>query len=427
MDLEHILTWLIENLDGCTRITSVQILEKTYELERILLGDEEVTCDENLFQRFRRLRCSRKSPLLEEMHELSIRGRNYVCSIAVVLFTIELMLLYRMHFDKWNSSMVTNSFPTFTNILGPSKAEHFLRRPEPDSILQMPMSLLFENVTLLTDQTEDLGKCQHLNVRDFELLVEALHARVTIFFHMRFSKEDFDLPDYRTLCKQDEEGCEKEEVFQTNFQFLAEMRLYFDTLYQMRDLWKEQQKNMPCLQSQDIETNNVSNVTTDRRVTVAQLKTFIENTCKTFEREHFLETFTEYVIEQKLNSHLLRNLYKQKFPDVNRPDARRIVKHFRGKESIVDFTCYESISKMFKADLTYSYEFGLLFLLKMVYNENPLDSNNKTGYVMFNPLNRAQYTYYKYNFTCTAYASFLETVCHFFRSGHSRVKFDSQV
>ena len=195
------------------------------------------------------------------------------------------------------------------------------------------------------------------------------------------------------------------------------MRFYFDTLWESIILWKRQRTHI-C---RDFSGPETSSPVTDE-VEVEDIERFLVDKCKNFERENFLENFTDYVLEMKLNSKLMLNLYRQKFPDVTKPDARRIVKHFRGPESIVDYTNFRHIVDIFD-NVEHAYEFSLLFYLLMIHKENPISTENKRGYVMRNPLNCTEYTYYNGETgKCTPYGSFLTAIASYFNAGHSQAK-----
>ena len=315
---------------------------------------------------------------------------------------VEHLLQFRDE-DKANGVLISSVCPV-------TSLSVIVAKPENQS-LRMPMTQLFENLKLLVENSKSSCVRKRFTIEEFDDVVEALFDRAVLFATLHLSEDDCDLVDYRLPTTDKDER----DLFKTNYLFLSEMRLYFDTLFEHSARWKSQRANM----------DTRATVITDGHVTEQRLKAFLQKYCQNFEREHFLEQFADYVLDTKLNSRLLTQLYRNKYPEVLRPDARRIVKHFRGVGALVDYSNIQYISDLFKGEaVEFAYEFALLFYLRMIHEEDPFsDGKEKKGFMVQNPMNPDKYTYYtRESDTFTPYASFLATASHYFNAGHSAVR-----
>lgn len=412
MNVEQCLHWIIEGLKPPSKVSTLAIMEKAYELEsKILSNEAALVFSMETVSVLRNFRCQRSASQLEKIYDLyDVQGRTIICTLATVLFNIEFLLIYRLRVNEWNAEMTNETPIEFTDLLPRNKSQLIVAKPENQS-LRMPMSQLFENLKLLVENSNNGCVRKRFTIEEFDDVVEALFDRAVLFSTLHLSEDDCDLVDYRLpTMDKDEPG-----LFKTNYLFLSEMRLYFDTLFEHSARWKSQRANM----------DTRATVITDGPVTEQTLKAFLEKYCQNFEREHFLDQFADYVLDTKLNSRLLTQLYRNKYPEVLRPDARRIVKHFIGAGALVDYSNIQYISDLFKGEaVEFAYEFALLFYLRMIHEEDPLsDGNEKKGFMVQNPMNPDKYTYYtRERDTFTPYASFLATASHYFNAGHSAVR-----
>lgn len=414
------LNWLVDNLnEKWPKITRLDVLEKTHEIQRRVMSSEELldimTREEveDIILKLREVRCLGKNKLLSYQYELNdIGGKTVLTSLADVLFHIELLLTFTVRLEKWNEAVENDTVTTWEDIIGKPQPGTLVIKPEAE-IVRTPMSQLLANLKLLTLE----NGCSKFKVGDVDQIIYHLHERVSIFLNTELPEDDMDIEDYRIVVPKDENSAVDEEgvdvpLYHTNHLFLAEMRHYLDTLFQNSILWKRQQT---YIEQEPVEIAGP-------RVQVEDIERYLVEKCKSFEREHFLENFTDYVLEMKLQSKLMHNLYRQKFPDVTKPDARRIVTHFRGAGAIVDYTSFRYIVDIF-GQVEHAYEFSLLFYLLMIHKENPMSTENKHGYVMRNPLNSDEFTYYNCKTEkCTRYGSFLTAISACFNAGHSKAK-----
>ena len=411
MNVEQCLNWMIEGLKPPSKISTLAIMEKAYELEtKILSNEAAMVFSMKTVSMLRDFRCQRSSSQLEKIYDLyDVQGRTVVCTLATVLFNIELLLIYRLRVKEWNNEIENDSAIQFTDLLPTSKAHLLVAEPENQS-LRMPMSQLLANLKRLVENSNNGCVRKDLTIEEFDDVVEALFDRAVLFSTLHLSEDDCDMVDYCLPVIDDDM-----KLFKTNFHFLAEMRLYFDTLFAKSLIWKKHQKWFNA---------NSNSYRIAGPVTEQKLKAFLETYCQNFEREYFMEQFADYVLDCKLNSQLLTQLYRNKYPEVLKPDSRRIVKHFMGNVALVDYTGIQHISDLFKGEpVEFAYEFTVLFYLRMIYEEDPLSNRGESkGRMVQNPMNPEQYTYWnRENGSFTPYSSFLETISHYFNSGHSAV------
>lgn len=416
MDSLQLLQWLYSHLKVKPTVTRLEVMEKLMELQRRVLSTEEdsdlLSSEDvvDLLLKLRKIRCVRTNPHLEHIYEVEIKGCTVRTSLAIVLFEIEILITYKLKIKKWNENIRDKSVPTWEHVT-PSQnvLQHMQVEPERE-FLRMPMSQLVANLKRLTVG----NKSQYFAIHEFELLVEYLFHRVVVFSHMCLPEDDMDIESYRLINTKSDVDEDVTPDFRTSFMFLAEMRYYFDTLFEKGTLWTWQQELMPPSEQQCPGER------------VEEIKKFVREKCQEFEREYFLEQLTEYVLDVKLNSKLLRDLYSQKFPDVSKPDSRRIIKHFLGQEAVVDYSNFRYIVDVFE-EVTYAYEFAFLFYLKMILGENPMNTHKAQGCILTNPMNRLQFTYYDaQKKQCTPYGSFLQTSSYFISSGHSKLSIEER-
>ena len=413
MNVEQCLNWIIDGLKFPSKISTLAVMEKAYELEsKILSNEASMVFSNDTVSMLRAFRCQRSSSQLEKIYELyDMQGRTVICTLATVLFNIEVLLIYRLRVYRWNDEIESNTVVEFTDLLPANKAHLLITEPERQS-LRMPMSQLVSNLKRLVENSNNGCVRKHMTIDEFDDVVEALFDRVVLFSTLHLSEDDCDMVDYR-LPTMDKEM----DLFKTNFLFLSEMRLYFDTLFEYSLIWRNQAKWF---------TNNPNSSRIDEPVMEKNLKTFLATYCENFEREYFLEQFADYVLDCKLNSRLLTQLYRNKYPEVLRPDSRRIVKHFMGVGALVDYSGIQHISDLFQDEsVDFAYEFTVFFYLRMIHEEDPMSTGdeNKKGYMVQNPMNPQEYTYFnRENGSFTPYGTFLETVSHYFNSGHSAVR-----
>ena len=412
MNVEQTIDWLIGGLKPPSKISSLEIMEKAHALERKILSEQESDFSVETAARLRAFRCQRKSPLLERIYDLyDINGHTVRCTVATVLFNIEILMTHKLSVDRWNDE-IQNTDVKFSDLVPASKANLLVFTPENQN-LRMPMSQLLENLKRLVEDSNLSCIRKQLTIVEYDAVVDALFDRMVLFSTLDLAEDDCDISDYRLPAEvEDETAVANIPLFRTNYLFLSEMRLYFDTLFEKSLLWKEQQNHFA-----------VEPVERKKTVTAEELKKFLETYCKNFERECFLETFTDYILDSKLNSRLLTELYRNKYPDVSKPDSRRIVKHFMGQEAVIDYSNYQYISDLFHdEDVDYAYEFAVLFYLLMIYQENPTSRKvGVKGYIVSNPMNPEEYTYFNCKHeTLTPYGTFLDAVAHYFNQGHSK-------
>ena len=204
------LTWLVEKLgEKWPKITRLDILEKTHEIQRRLLSSEEVlelmTKDEveEIILKLREIRCLRKNKLLEYQYELNdICGKTVLTSVANVMFDIELLLTFKIRLDKWNESVENGSLETWGKMVDRTKLKYLETNPEAQ-VVRIPLSQLVENLKLLTME----NTCSKFTVEELDKLVYGLHERATIFTNTELPEEDMDIEDYRIPVPTDEAQC----------------------------------------------------------------------------------------------------------------------------------------------------------------------------------------------------------------------------
>lgn len=409
MDSVQLLQWLVVNLKARPKVARLDVMEKLLELQRRILsteGEAELLTNdtvENLVDTLRKIRSVRQNVLLEEVYELDILGTNVRTSLAHMLFEIEVLITYKLRIEKWNREIENNEQKKWQSVtVSVEKLKHLETVPEKE-FLRLPMTQLVNNLMKLTAGNAS----QYFSIEEFETIVEGLFERAVVLCHTELPEEDMDLVEYTLKVIPVDES--ETTLYRTNHLFLAEMRYFFDTLFEMSLLCKWQQK----LTGESPASPAVG---------VEDIKKFVVDKCKNFEREYFLEQFTDYVLDLKLNCRLLRDLYGQKFPDVSKPDSRRIIKHFLGQDCVVEYSNFRYITDIFD-EIEYAYEFAFLFYLKMILQENPVDTKNKRGYILRNPMNAKEFTYFNAEATkCTEYGSFIQSACHYLNNGHSRLQ-----
>lgn len=324
---------------------------------------------ENL-RELRLLRSSRENKSLEKVERLD--SAIYV-TLATILFLIEakctIKLLYRTWIDT--STMGEKALLKFSDCK--SFDGVFINEPE-DELMHMPQSQLRTNMLLLYGIGE-LHFCKDLE--QFEQIIETLFHRAALLMNFTYSKEDLDLDNY-VIAK---EGADSLRM--TNFQFAAEMRVLFDDVFLRIYSVKKIQEKM--------QTTTGDDVARDERA-IQVLKEDIMKHIDHFERDSFIESFTDYVVSKRM-SKTLQEIYSIRFPEARILDKRRILMYFYGQNALVDYSMHQKLSML--VDKEYFYEFAALYLLNAKHRSNPLDVNSeKKHFLVQNALDHSKYTVY---------------------------------
>jgi hypothetical protein len=319
--------------------------------------------NDDLVQTIRRQRCLQSIESLERIELLDYTNIHEPANLSTVLFVIESIIVLKLNLEKLKKSDF-KKISEFEN-------EEYYTEPE-DEILRMPLSQTMKNLHVFCNKNHDTEQ-----VEKIENLAEQLFFRACILLNLKLKEEDIDLEEYR-IKFEDDSSCT------VAWSLAMDFRIIFDTIFRKIHFTKN------YLSFEVLEEEEEDSFSID-------LRHLIRQSCVSFERNYFLETFTEYVLCNKLCTNLMRELYSRKIHQIKNPDTRKIIKHFLGESAIVDYNNMKNIDALFELNPEYLYEFGILFYLKEVYDLNPFDSNNKNGFIVQHALNSKKYAFCSQN------------------------------
>lgn len=362
-------------LSECTFNLYMYLLENLNEIEL------EIDPTKDLLIRIRKVRSSFNHSLLEHVELLDIKNKIEFSNIATIVFVIETQIHYIVHLEKWKEALRSDTTLSLSDFEFTKKFSTVFLEQE---FLRLPLSQIYE----ILEVDLPLLKFTENETDVLEDFTEQLFSRVSLLMNLNFPSNDLNMPEYCIAIKGEE------DLFKSNFDCVADFRILFDNIFQKIDKYKKIFKTELVVEhaiSEDVES----------------LKEKIASVCSNFEKESFLEAFTEFVLGNKICTKTMRRLYHRKYPEVQQNDTRRVVKHFLGQEAIVDYTNFKDIRAFYTEKPKYCYEFGFLFLMKENFDKNPLDFIEK------NPLHAEEYCLIESKSKRTRFKSFLEIAIDF--------------
>jgi hypothetical protein len=309
------------------------------------LRENKQRVDMDVVYTIRRQRCRREIDNLEV--DMCLDGE--FANLATVLFVIETQMVLKLKMNDFEQDLEENNLLKISDFC--SNVKNLVQNPE-NQFLRMPLSQVLENLqNICSFEVSD-------NIKAFEKVIEQMFFRACFLLNIELTEEDLDDDSYVV---------HSENKIMASWKLASVFRAYFDTIFDKIEKFHQFdiEHEIAC---EDEE----------------KLKKIVREMSNNFEKEYFIETYTEFVISNKICSNLHRELYNIIF-NVS-VDDRKVSSYFFGKEIVKNYTNFKNIDALFEENLEYIYEFSILLILKQNFDLNCFDEN-----VYQNPLNRREF------------------------------------